>query len=62
MDKSVKGENDMWNMPAKERIQTRISAENCDKTLHPYYRIVAKHLRENLRLLNLKMLSIFGST
>ncbi len=28
MDKCVKGENDMWNMPAKERIQTRISAEN----------------------------------
>ncbi len=27
MDKFVKGENDMWKMPAKERIQTRIGAE-----------------------------------
>ncbi len=29
---------------------------------HPYYRNVAKHLWENLRLLNSKILSIFGST
>ncbi len=27
MDKFVKGENEMWKMPAKERIQTRIVAE-----------------------------------
>ncbi len=26
MDKFVKGENEMWKMPAKERIQTRIGA------------------------------------
>jgi len=25
MDKFVKGENEMWKMPAKKRIQTRIS-------------------------------------
>ncbi len=28
MDKCVNGENEMWKMPAKERIQTRISSSS----------------------------------
>ncbi len=31
MDKCVKGENDMWKMPAKERIQTRIASSSAEK-------------------------------
>ncbi len=90
MDKFVKGENEMWEMPAKERIQTRIVSasavkreldllsvcptthlktfgqkRNTHKLLrsnHPYYRNVQNISGENLRLLNSKILSIFGST
>ncbi len=31
MDKFVKGENEMWNMTAKERIQTRIVSASAVK-------------------------------
>ncbi len=31
MDKFVKGENEMWKMPVKERIQTRIVAASAVK-------------------------------
>ncbi len=33
MDKFVKGENEMWKMPAKERIQTRIVSASAVKRL-----------------------------
>ncbi len=89
MDKFVKGENEMWKMPAKERIQTSIVAASAVKRLldfrHQLSVCPATHLKmfrqkeattqqsslitemwqnifgENLRLLNSKMLSIFGS-
>ncbi len=32
MDKFVKGENKMWKMPAKERIQTKIVAASAVKS------------------------------
>ncbi len=32
MDKFVKGENEMWKMPEKERIQTRIVAASAVKS------------------------------
>ncbi len=32
MDKFVKGENEMWKMPAKERIQTRIVSASAVKS------------------------------
>ncbi len=40
MDKFVKGENEMWKMPAKERIQTRIGAESAGLSVCP-----ATHLK-----------------
>ncbi len=33
MDTFVKGENEMWKMPAKERIQTRIVTASAVKTV-----------------------------
>ncbi len=82
MDKFVKGENEMWKMPATERIQTRIGAEKRGLFRHRHSLEDVQVKRntqamqqsslitemwqnisgENLRLLNSKMLSIFGST
>ncbi len=89
MDKFVKGENEMWKMPAKKRIQTRIvSASAVKRMLNLLSVCAATHLKmfkqkempinyyaaiilitemwqnisgEDLRLLNQKILSIFGS-
>ncbi len=90
MDKFVKGENEMWKMPAKKRIQTRIVSASAVKrvldllsvcpathfkmfrqkeTPINYYAVIILFTEmwqnisgENLRLLHLKILSIFGST
>ncbi len=89
MDKFVKGENEMWKMPAKEHIQKSIVIASAVKRVLDF-RFAPRHSLEdvqvkrnthtttqqsslitemwqnisgeNLRLLNSKMLSIFGST
>ncbi len=49
MDKFVKGENEMWKMPAKERIQTRIVAASAEKRVldfrHHFRFCPATHLK-----------------
>ncbi len=89
MDKFVKGENEMWKILAKERIQTSIVTTSAVKRVldfrfapcHSLEDVQVKRNThtttqqsslitemwqnisgENLRLLNSKMLSIFGST
>ncbi len=75
MDKFVKGENEMWKMPAKESIQTRIVSASAVKIVQAkkkpinYYASIILITEmwqnisgENLKLLNSKILSIFGST
>ncbi len=39
MDKFVKGENEMWKMPAKERIQTRIVSASALKRVLDFHKI-----------------------
>ncbi len=90
MDTFVKGENEMWKMATKKRIQTRIVSASAVKRVlgllsvcPPTHLKMFRHKEtpinyytaiilitemwqnisgENLRLLHLKILSIFGST
>ncbi len=63
-----KGENEMWKMPATERIHSnKNSRRSAVKRLLDYYASIILNYRnvssgETLRLLHLKILSIFGST
>ncbi len=45
MDKFVKVENEMWKMPAKERIQTRIGAEKRGLSASTFGLPPATHLK-----------------
>ncbi len=49
MDKFVKGENEMWKMPAKERIQTRIVAASAVKRVLDF-RFAPRHSLEDVQV------------
>ncbi len=49
MDTFVKGENEMWKMPAKERIQTRIVAASAVKRVLDF-RFAPRHSLEDVQV------------
>ncbi len=49
MNKFVKGENEMWKMPATERIQTRIVAASAVKRVLDF-RFAPRHSLEDVQV------------
>ncbi len=50
MDKFVNGENEMWKMPAKERIQTRIASSSAVKRVLDFRFAPPRHSLEDVQV------------